>query len=559
MFNKNSYQQGEDGVWARPQSAGFAYSDGDENENRLLKILKSAKDVRVNSKELHQHQNDWPSIYHLSSLRGNLLGPLMDTMLPGKSILELGAGCGAITRFLGETGADVVAVEGSRRRASIISERCRDLPNVSVVSDLIQAFDSGERFDIVTLIGVLEYASVFFEGDDPVNQMLKLASSFLKPSGRFVVAIENKIGLKYFAGAPEDHTGLPMFGINNSYSNKTAVTFGRLELLNRIQHCGLKFVKLFIPLPDYKLPVSILCPPAFSPQISDLGWDPSPLLIGSVAFDAQTTFIPSFSTEMAWQSISENGLAQELANSFLFVASPQSFELGDDILATHYGAWRPAMFARETQFLASENKIVVRRRPSAKKAAQNDTPWKYSEYVQGTFWFAEMVRAMNIPGWTINSLAEWAKTWIAELQRHILQDCGNDMPQFQLFSHFLPGNYIDATPFNLIIDKNGMGHFFDLKWDFGSAIPIQLVILRGLYIAMTRITFCAKPHQDVPINILNISADVMRTLGYPIEDEETKLLISVITKFHNQVSGIIGTQNNEATASRIYNSQLFLR
>lgn len=57
-------------------------------------------------------------------------------------ILEIGAGCGAITRYLGECGGNVLALEGSQD-AAIARARTRDLQNVTVVSD---------RFDLSRLI-----------------------------------------------------------------------------------------------------------------------------------------------------------------------------------------------------------------------------------------------------------------------------------------------------------------------------------------------------------------------------------------------------------------------
>ena len=63
-------------------------------------------------------------------MRHNLLRHL--NFKKGASLLELGAGCGAITRQLGELGLDVTAVEGSPLRAKINRVRCSDLENVRV-------------------------------------------------------------------------------------------------------------------------------------------------------------------------------------------------------------------------------------------------------------------------------------------------------------------------------------------------------------------------------------------------------------------------------------------
>ena len=81
----------------------FPYSDGAEVESRLFNIVRSAGDRSTFSRELASAITDWPSEYHLSSGRHCLLRPL--GIGPQDRVLELGCGCGAITRFLGESGA----------------------------------------------------------------------------------------------------------------------------------------------------------------------------------------------------------------------------------------------------------------------------------------------------------------------------------------------------------------------------------------------------------------------------------------------------------------------
>src|ERR1039458_2432232 len=136
----------------------FAYSDG--AEDRLLGLVSQAKDRGTFSPELAGAISDWPSEYHLSRARHCLVRPL--GIRAGDKVLELGCGCGAVTRYLGEIGANVVAVEGSLARARVAAERIRDLANVRVVVDDLLRFDTEETFDWVFLIGVLEYAAVFF-------------------------------------------------------------------------------------------------------------------------------------------------------------------------------------------------------------------------------------------------------------------------------------------------------------------------------------------------------------------------------------------------------------
>ena len=119
-------------IWLKPTYSSIAYSDGDEVEQRIGNIIGQATDISVLSTELSQKFTDWASLYHLSSSRANILRP-MESILKGADVLEIGAGCGAITRYLGEIGANVVALEGSLRRAAIARSRTRDLDNVEVV------------------------------------------------------------------------------------------------------------------------------------------------------------------------------------------------------------------------------------------------------------------------------------------------------------------------------------------------------------------------------------------------------------------------------------------
>src|ERR1035438_8616195 len=85
----------------------FAYSDGKEVEDRLLTLVSNAADRSTFSAELLEAITDWPSEYHLSRARHCLVRPL--GIRPGDRVLELGCGCGDITRSFGENGGTVGA------------------------------------------------------------------------------------------------------------------------------------------------------------------------------------------------------------------------------------------------------------------------------------------------------------------------------------------------------------------------------------------------------------------------------------------------------------------
>ena len=70
--------------------------------------------------------------------------------------------------------------------------------------------------------------------------------SYLKNTGKLLIAIENKLGMKYFAGAPEDHTDIPFFGINGYPGNHSVRTFSKTELQELVKKMRISFSKNFI-------------------------------------------------------------------------------------------------------------------------------------------------------------------------------------------------------------------------------------------------------------------------------------------------------------------------
>ena len=87
--------------WVPTQSlSDLQYSDGTSEEKYLEQCVRKAKDLSCHSAELASFIRDWPSEFHFTSKRSNLLRPLQWDQC--ESVLELGAGCGAITSiFIG--------------------------------------------------------------------------------------------------------------------------------------------------------------------------------------------------------------------------------------------------------------------------------------------------------------------------------------------------------------------------------------------------------------------------------------------------------------------------
>ena len=121
-------------------------------------------------------------------------------------------------------------MELSRRRAEINFARNSEKENLTIMVGNLNDMTFPENFDYVVVNGVLEYAMSFTEGKTPYETFLKEMGEYLKPEGKLLIAIENRLGLKYFAGAPEDHTDIHFFGIDGYPENHSVRTFSKFLL-----------------------------------------------------------------------------------------------------------------------------------------------------------------------------------------------------------------------------------------------------------------------------------------------------------------------------------------
>ena len=542
------------GVWLRHEDGDiFDYSDGDEVEERIAGILRDATDTSLFSMELAAHQIDWPSIYHLSPTRANLLRPL-DGLLGGARVLEVGAGCGAITRYLGEVGAQVTALEGSMRRASIVASRCRDLDNVKVIYDRFDQAELEHGYDVVTLIGVLEYARIYGSGVDPVQDTLERARRLLKEGGVLVIAIENQLGLKYFAGMDEDHLGRPMAGIEDHYDASGVVTFGRAELDDRLRQAGFENVEFALPFPDYKLPISIVLPAA----LDKAGFSAADFACQAVRADQQLRHAPLFSMPQAFNVLGRNELLADLANSFLVLAgksgkSPGFSHIAPGLLAGHYSSNRLPGFAKSSTFLDRADGIHVCRQwlcaaeDSLRSTALISQKLEDEPYIRGMHWGQALESIISRPGWTCNDIAAWLSVWLEALRSAI----GLSEEWFNDLDAQIPGIWFDAMPRNLIRGESG-SKFFDLEWVARPSLSWGFLLYRGLSDSLISVTRIAPPAQADLAHVPTLIRSVLRSLGILITQGQIESHYDMEAAFQDEVSGLLRRAPSKSTMDEFW-------
>lgn len=227
------------------------YTDGDIEDEMLELVQQYGQEKLV---ELVQNSGSWPLYYHLSPERRNVI-----SWYPfGKqtSILEIGGGCGAITGELAKRGGDVTVIELSKKRSMINAHRHKDYSNLEIYvgnfEDIVP--EMKKKYDLITLIGVFEYAESYLHTASPYKDLLEKANNLLEKDGSIFIAIENRMGLKYFAGCKEDHLGIEFEGINGYPGDYGVKTFSHGEWEEMLLGWGFSEFEFYYPYPDYKFP-----------------------------------------------------------------------------------------------------------------------------------------------------------------------------------------------------------------------------------------------------------------------------------------------------------------
>ena len=211
------------------------YSDG-AIEDEMLAIARDCAPEEFNS--VIRDRESWPILYHFSHIRENILSWLPFT--GEEKVLEIGAGCGAVTGALCKKAKEVTSIDLSMKRSKINAYRHRDQENLKILVGNFQEIEKNltEKYDYITLIGVFEYGEAYIQSETPYVDFLKIIATHLKPDGKIVLAIENRLGLKYWAGCTEDHFGTLFEGLEGYPRTSGVKTFTKKEFGKILKEAG---------------------------------------------------------------------------------------------------------------------------------------------------------------------------------------------------------------------------------------------------------------------------------------------------------------------------------
>lgn len=449
------------------------YSDG-AIEDEILEIVKDAS--RVEYPAIIEERKSWPVLYHLSPLRGNIVDWL--PIKSGDKVLEIGSGCGAITEKLSEKAKSVTCVDLSAKRSHINAYRNQDRDNIEIYvgnfADLEPSLD--EDYDFACMIGVFEYGQSYIHSQTPYEDFLKIIRKHVKNNGRIVIAIENKFGLKYWAGCKEDHLGTYFSGLEGYPEGGSARTFTRPGLEKIFKNCGVENYSFYYPYPDYKFATSIY---------SDKRLPGTGELTDNIRnFDRDRMVL--FNEKYVYDGITKDHLFDIFSNSYLVV-------LGEDTKIDYvkYSNDRAADYALRTEILDTPKGRKVRKVPLNDEAKAHIKSMKRS--------FELLKKRYEGSGLLINhceispdgSYAEFPYEKGVTLEK-LLDECleKNDMEGFYtLFDRYLElisyGEEEQVTDYdlifaNILVDGDNWT-VIDYEWTLEKQIPTSEIAFRALY------------------------------------------------------------------------------
>lgn len=452
------------------------YCDG-AVEDELLDIVKNLSPVEY--ADVIEERGSWPILYHLSPLRENIVDWI--PMNADDKVLEVGSGCGAITGALARKAGSVTCVDLSKKRSLINAYRHSECDNVTIHVGNFKDIEPELPYDFnyICLIGVFEYGQSYIGGETPFRDFLSILRPHLAEGGRIIIAIENKYGMKYFAGCKEDHLGTWFSGIENYADGGSVRTFSRRGLEKIFRSCGVKEACFYYPYPDYKF-MTTLYSDAYLPGKGELSNNKR-------NFDRDRMLL--FDEKNAFDGVVEDGLFPVFSNSFVAVVGKPF-----DVKFVKYSNDRAPEYTIKTEINRdSEGKIAVRKYPLSDAA---------KEHVRGmAVAYENLLERYRGGNLEINrcKLVEQGEELYAEFEfvqgvplSELMDKCleKNDLDGFhQYFKEYVerigynsefPVADFDLIFANILVDEDKWT-LIDYEWTFGKTMDVRELAFRAIY------------------------------------------------------------------------------
>lgn len=195
----------------------------------------------------------------------------------------------------------------------LLQEKCKTVICIGGAASLDEAFinQNNKAFDYIIAIGTAERLP------DPVKAF-SLWRDMLKSSGRLILGMDNRLGLRYFCGDRDPFTNRNFDGVENyrripkeDRKNLQGRNYSKEQICNLLDSSGWKNRKFYSVLPNLDLPQLIYADDYLPVEALDIRYFP-------MYNHPDTVFLEE---EFLYKDIINNGLFHTMANSFLIELS----------------------------------------------------------------------------------------------------------------------------------------------------------------------------------------------------------------------------------------------
>ena len=179
--------------------------------------------------------------------------------------------------------------------------------------------------------------------DDAVVALLKAAKRSLRPDGCLIIAIENRLGLKYILGAHEDHYAQRHVGLAN-YANSTGIrTYDYEQWQSLLARAGFSHNECLLPFPDYKIPHTVIQPHETVTK-DELKQSLKDIISRDYCAPLPQQVVPE-QESLLWQGVIDAGALRSMSNSFMFVAGMSASSVTSRMPVDPISQYEPPQYA----------------------------------------------------------------------------------------------------------------------------------------------------------------------------------------------------------------------
>jgi SAM-dependent methyltransferase len=450
----------------RPAGAHTAPAD-----ERLEAFVASLSDRGPFSVELRNGIADRPAMTHLSPYRA-VIADCFD-FRSGLRALELGAGAGALTRWLGERYDEVVAVERDGRLARVAALRTRDLAGVRVHEADPATVESGGGFDLVVVAPGL---------GEPIDlaALVARAAAALATDGVLLLAVPNRLAFKYWSGAREERSGAPYVALHG-HPGSPATTHSARALEEALAAAGFAGADWYLPYPDHLVTRTVVNAGRATPEHGLHNWIETPFADRL----AERPAVPLVEG-LALREVARAGLLREYANAFLVLAwtgerdaALRHVGADDGWIAKHYSADRAAAFGKRATLTEDGGDLVVANTPLQPGAERVGDAALEHRFTREPFRRGELASLRVLEMIADGTFEGRFGLLLEELHAHLVDRHGLGRTDAEGVP-LLRGDAIDVALWNVVSGEDGTWETIDGEWAFAGPLPADFVLFRGL-------------------------------------------------------------------------------